>query len=453
MIGELQHTGEWWLPEEPDKKVHGELNFTPGEGAVLLLEGSFNGLQVLTTISRASELIAKPKIILGTSREQKRITLYKCFGVRGFPICSFRAFWVFEGEHFQTVKDLRFASLSTHYSYVGEWVGRSGLKLQTPPTTVVYESPGSYEAKIKDDLQMSIHFRAPARWKIGPPSEVSIKEEAWITIRATEGRPLEDVLRNALLIEVFLSLAIGYAVRPLAIERITATGHKVRVLYRLPDVPRAPETLVPQDMLFTLADVRDRLETVLSNWFDKAGLLENVYQLYSGTLSNPHMFAADRFLSLVQAIESYHRRMYGGKYLPDEDYQKAGGLYEALVRAIPDGVDKDHRTGLRERLKYAHEFSLRKRLQEIFKQHEALTELVQDRDRFVDKVVTTRNYLTHYDEADKERAATGAALGRLVETLRRLLELCLLTQVGFSSEEVKAKAKALLPNGMYVEWD
>ena len=53
-------------------------------------------------------------------------------------------------------------------------------------------------------------------------------------------------------------------------------------------------------------------------------------------------------------------------------------------------------------------------------------------------MVDTRNYQTHHDEDLKERAADGEDLYRLTQKLKMLLEVCLLTEIGFNLEEIKA---------------
>jgi len=152
-------------------------------------------------------------------------------------------------------------------------------------------------------------------------------------------------------------------------------------------------------------------------------------------LYNPRMYLEDRFLSLIQAIESFHRRVYGGKYLPDEKYDK---LYEVLVNGVPEDVESELKDRLMEYLKYGNEFSLRKRLKEIFdKYKEILDKFIENKKDFIEKVVNTRNYFTHYDKELKEYAARGEDLYRLTQKLRMCLEICLLTEIGFTSKEIK----------------
>ncbi len=188
-------------------------------------------------------------------------------------------------------------------------------------------------------------------------------------------------------------------------------------------------------MLFTFKDISGRFESFLRKWFEKVDLLEPIYDLYFGTLYNPCMYLKHRFLSLIQAIESFHQRIYGGEYLLDENYKK---VYDTLVNAIPNGVKTDFKEILENKLKYGNELSLRKRLKEIFdKYQEILNVFIENKNTFIEKVVDTRNYQTHHDKDLKERYASGKELYNLTQKLKILLEICLLIELGFSSEEIK----------------
>ncbi len=52
-------------------------------------------------------------------------------------------------------------------------------------------------------------------------------------------------------------------------------------------------------------------------------------------------------------------------------------------------------------------------------------------------MVNTRNYQTHHDKELQEYAANGEDLYRLTQKLKICLEICLLTELGFSLEEIK----------------
>jgi hypothetical protein len=447
MIEELEYEGIWWIPGKPKEKVSGTLRFTPDEGAILDLIGSFKDIKNMNKM-------LEPEIILGVSSNGKNITLYKCFETKssfsspGFQTSSFYANFVFIGAHFQKSEDIKFKSISVHYLHLDEWVNISGfdIKWEEKGVIIKYKMPEPFHADISDGLKILINIRPTWPSLSFVQKEATIKQKTEIKIETSEDKSFEDYRKIIYHIQNFLSLGIMESVHPLAIAGLTEVNKEmiedkayyppVEVFYRLSDIPKGHKSLLPVDMLFTFKDISNRFESFLRNWFEKKDLLEPVYNLYFGTLYNPRMYLEHRFLSFIQAIESFHQRTYGGGYLSDEDYKV---VYNALVTAIPEGVRSDLKDRLKEYLKYGNEFSLRKRLKEVFdKYQEILDRFIENKNDFVEKVVNTRNYLTHHDKELKERAANGEDLYRLTQKLKMCLEICLLIELGFSSEEIKA---------------
>jgi ApeA N-terminal domain 1 len=145
-------------------------------------------------------------------------------------------------------------------------------------------------------------------------------------------------------------------------------------------------------------------------------------------------------VNLAQCIETYHRRRYGGKYQPDEEYRN--DLYRRFIDAIPQDLNGAFRQSLRTgKLWYANEYSLRKRLREISDRLASLSisflNTKEVREKFIEKVCDTRNYLTHYDSDLQANAATGVDLFELKEQLKLLLEISLLEELGFSLDKIK----------------
>jgi chemotaxis regulatin CheY-phosphate phosphatase CheZ len=143
------------------------------------------------------------------------------------------------------------------------------------------------------------------------------------------------------------------------------------------------------------------------------------------------MYIEQQLLSLVGAIEAYHRRTMDNFELPKEQHNKR---LEEILRSVPE----EYKGWLNEKLAYSNEKSLRKRLREIVKEFDPiLKELIPDLDSFVDKVVKTRNYLTHNDEKLKDQAVAGKELLELVENLKIIAEICLLKELGFTLDKIK----------------
>lgn len=445
-MDKFEYKGIWWLPDKPEKQISGTLRFTPNEGAILDLIGSFKDIKDINKM-------LEPEIILGISSNGKNITLHKCFETKsganlpGLLTSSFYANEVFVGAHFQKSEDIKFRELSIRYSYLDGWVNISGFDIQYPDkkeVVIKYKQPEPIQASISEDCKIFIDITYLTHSIV--QKETSIKQKTYIKIEHSIEKSLDEyrgIMRN---IQNFLSLGITEPVYPLAIIGITEANKQIindrpynppiEIYYRLPEISKAPRTLYPHDMLFTFKDISDRFEIFLKNWFEKANTLGPVYDLYFGTLYNPRMYLQHQFLSLIQAIEAYHRRKFEGKYLSDDDYEP---IYEKLKEFISKlAIEPSFKEALNSKLNYGNEYSLRKRLKDLFEKYkEVVNNFIKDKDIFINKVVDTRNYLTHYDKNLKEKAVDGEQLYYVTQQLKIVIMICLLSELGFNFKEIK----------------
>jgi hypothetical protein len=58
-------------------------------------------------------------------------------------------------------------------------------------------------------------------------------------------------------------------------------------------------------------------------------------------------------------------------------------------------------------------------------------------DSFVNNVVTTRNYLTHYDDDNKKDAAQGEELREITHKTKLILDVLFLTRLGFDQIDLE----------------
>ena len=539
MIKEFEYKGKWWLPDKPEEQISGTLKYSPVNGAILDLIESFKK-------NRDINQLLQPDIISGNSSDGKEITLHKCFetsfniGSPGFTSSSFYANIVIIGQHFPKPEDIKFRNLSVNYQYFEEWSKIGVFSYHRNPGEtfkkyeVKYEAPEPVEAKI-DNFKISFahNFNVSGDWL----REVNLKRTTFIKIEPEHELHFEEYQNILYHLQNFLSLATMRAIYPLSIKATTEQNKiispfsngkvhypSIDIFYNVMGKQDLSKKLTHYDMLFTFEDISGQFETYIQNWFGKADKLKPVYDLFFGTLYNPSMYLELQFLSLIQAIESFHRRRYGGEYLlgekclfswdnvPGNDserltkflrdeldiewvenakihkpngnrticisngensakikisknegeatleigdnktprhlkvkkengklkiyYEDYANVRYVLEKAIPDWVEKDHKKSLKSRIEYGNEFSLRTRLKKIFdKYQENLSEFIENKNAFIEKVVDTRNYLTHYDK--KEKAAIGEELDPIIQKLKILLEICLLTELGFSTEEIK----------------
>ena len=157
----------------------------------------------------------------------------------------------------------------------------------------------------------------------------------------------------------------------------------------------------------------------MNKWLEcyQVDAFEPSINLYSAVLSQPNMFLDVKFLFYAQSLEVLHRRISNKTAMPDEEFQS---VVDSMLETVPENRKKH----FIRKLAHANELSLNQRLKRLL---EELSELYgissRDRNSFARKVVVTRNYLTHYDKSDKNKAANTQELFDLTRKLKSLLQL------------------------------
>jgi hypothetical protein len=446
--------GYWWLSSNPDKTIAGTLKFDTISGGSLNLLGSF---QDLTKFGQVFDV----DIILGFA-DGRKVTLYRCYAtgsnmslITGGPVAlksSFIVNIILLGHHFEKKEDIVFKSLSVNYSYLEDWTQISGFKfsLQSDKENhfsqyeVKYNFPEKLAIKVDN---VSISFDYNFRDGGDRIKEVKLVQNTFIKVEPPRECHIDEYFRNFFYhIQNFISLGVGKAVYPLImkgknencrveLEKGRIVYNDIEVFYRARDFQEASKKLHPLDMVFFLGDVKDEFKKYLNNWFKKAELIQPVYDLYFATLYSPKMYLQHEFLSLIQALEVYHRRVHGGKYLSDDNFKD---IYAKLVDAIPGETEADFKASLVGKMKYLHEYSLRKRLKKITDDlKDVIGVLIKDVNTFIENIESTRNFLTHYDKSLEDKKKDGHELYILTEQMKFLLEMCFLSEIGMTEGKIK----------------
>ena len=186
-------------------------------------------------------------------------------------------------------------------------------------------------------------------------------------------------------------------------------------------------------MLLPLGVIPHMFSTMLNAWFDKAEKLRDVYNLFFGTFYNDEMYLESVFLALIQVLETYSRSVTESRYVSESDYQRIAAAPSA---AIPADTPNDLKQSLKNKIKYGNEYSLRKRLKKIIDSLEPDTVklICADPARFRDRIVDTRNYLTHYTDELKDDAIRGSGLFYANLRMQLLLTILLCKEMGVSNE-------------------
>ena len=186
------------------------------------------------------------------------------------------------------------------------------------------------------------------------------------------------------------------------------------------------------DIFLPYQAIEGRIDAILNRWLEsyQTDEFEPSINLYSAVLSQPDIYLDVKFLFFAQSLEVLHRRVSEETVMPDEEFRS---IKSAMLKAVPSNWN-DHFSG---RLNHANEPSLRRRLRMLLKDFSELYGVnSKARESFANKVVMTRNYLTHYDKSLKSEAADDQELFDLTRKLKSLLQLHFLQLIGIDKQTI-----------------
>ena len=119
--------------------------------------------------------------------------------------------------------------------------------------------------------------------------------------------------------------------------------------------------LLPDEVLFTAEDIRDRFGFHTGRWLDAAPAFKPVLDMFFATRYADTMFEEDRFQNLAQSAEAYHRRVDGNR--PDPL------VHAERTQAVLTTAPEDLREWLGAILLGAGEYRLSDRLEALIARH------------------------------------------------------------------------------------
>jgi hypothetical protein len=435
--------GYFWLPESQDHKIPGKLIVSERGDIDLEIMG-------VLTKDRPMDPDELPRIH-GHLQNGKAVTINKSFftnkslsfpGIAKSKLCCHLAVI---GAFFTDGEDIAFERVKFSIEGLDEWVGISGITVDNnfeEKTGSIHFTPPKEETHILDDgNEFSIRFH----WTLpGGPSltEAKITQKSLIEICSKNGLlPLQDFTQYIYRFTNFLSLAHD---KPVALKYLEGyhpdifiefenkkISQKIEIVYSsLPHPEKEPKTDIFR-LLFNYRTLSENFGKVLSNWFADYEELEPAFNLYFAATGSDNLYLDNKFLFLVQGLETLHRRTNLDKtYMKAEEFKT---IQEALVRACP----KEHKEWLKNKLHYANEVSLRQRLKDLI---DPLSEYFGDNKSIkalLNDTVNTRNYLTHFDIDTENSAKKASGLLDLFYKLEILFKLTLLKRIGLNEDQIK----------------
>ena len=443
--------GYFWLPSAPRDKVPGTLSIS---------DGGFIELEIVHRLGGASTALEDDaKRIVGQIEEAGLVTLDNCFckSIEGSGEISkslIHVNRVFTGVGYDEDKIPRFNSVTFSVEGLDEWVGITGInvdfQLEERTSTISYQPPTDVPFNLDNGMQLLITFGWTALTGY-PIKEAGISQKAYFELVSQEALELDDFISVVRKITHFLCFAMDQTV---SLESIEATSDKlhqdigedrtrripINIYYpSWPYSKDGPETY--RSKLFKFEEIQNDAERIINNWIEAYEQITPTFNLYFLAKMGMQTYLEERFMALVQGLEAYHRRTSDEKRMDEAEFE---GLVENLIEKCPE----EHREWLSRELKYGNEVSLRKRLRDIIKPFKDVIGNRTKRDNLIDRIVNTRNYLTHYDQSLESEAAQGDALWSLYLKMELLFQLHLLHLIGFNREEINS----IMTNCEQLQW-
>jgi ApeA N-terminal domain 1 len=285
-------------------------------------------------------------------------------------------------------------------------------------------------------------------WSLPGPqktTEAKITQKTYFELSSKRERSIEDYKLIAYKITTFIGFAIDKTV---CLGQVSATTNSIsqpyikgetlpiRIFVVYPSQPYTKEAPIIDSyyMLFNYGQIQKDAERLINNWIDAYDEIAPALNLYFSTKIGAQRYVDGKFLALVQALETYHRRTSDEKLMAEETFKE-------LVKTIVDQCPEDNKNWLEGRLKHGNELSLSQRIKAIIKPFKDKIGTSKEREKLINKITETRHYLTHYDKNSESKVSTdGKDLYVLCLKLEVIFQLHLLQILGFEKDEINSIA-------------
>ncbi len=446
---EFKHTGYFWLPSAPKRKIPGTLVITNGGNIELEVVGLFD--ESIEGLNKALNGKDELERIIGHIEKHGLVTLDNCFyknkniPLGGISKSSIHVDKALLGVAYDDKELVLLNTFQFSVEGIDEWVGLSGIivehQLEKKTASITYSPPEEISLDLNNGMKLLITFA----WTVpGFPNtrEARITQKTYFKLVSEQERPLDAFTSSAHKLTTLLAFAIDTTV---CLERVSVTSDAKRqevgdgktkpVSMSLYYASLPYTTIEPrihwQRMLFRFGQIRENAERIVNKWFDAYNVIDPALNLYFSTKTGAHKYLDGKFLAGAQGLETYHRRTSDEQLMDDTVFKE---LTENLIEQCPE----EHQKWLSGKLRHGNELNLGRRIKSIIEPFKELIGTSSERSRLISTIVNTRNYLTHYDKSLESEAASGRDLWLLCLKMEAMFQLHLLQVLGFTHAEIKS---------------
>jgi hypothetical protein len=419
---EFKKSGYFWLPSAPDNKFPGTLSISDGGIIDLEIVELFEsvGSDGLNWESFDSDALNwEPAFYNNFKRlvghiETDEVTLDDCKFKKGFPNrrtglsrSLLRVDRVFAGIKYGENEIPRFNILIFSVDGIDEWIGQADIDVEkrVQGQHISFQHPEPVSFNLPNGMELSITFNQKRSGSMSP-REDRITQRTYFRLVSQDARGLDEFTSVVEKIINFLCFAMGNIV---CFDSMEATAENpppfsppgedpgydkigmlpINVFYESQFYSK-DKSRIGFNELFEFGQIQNDAERIICNWMNAHEQINPAFNLYFLATMGTQPSLEARFLTLVTGVEVYHRRTSDEKEMDEVEFEE---LVENLIEHCPG----ERKEWLRGKLRYDNEVNLRKRIKRLIEPFKYLFGNNEKREKLVNRILDTRNYLTHYD--------------------------------------------------------
>ncbi len=353
--------------------------------------------------------------------------------------------YIFIGTHFISKKDISFKNIQVEYSYIDQWIKNSFIEI---------ELPKDYE---KENYDLVYKIKKPSSFKVVNENFDIIffnfihTERNLKNLKISRKEIVEFSSKNNDLLyyfdkifypfENFLTFIIGQKIhsRKITGKLVENDKNKIEIIYKPRFYDDEEITVNPYYFKLKFPDIKDKINEYINKWYEMSEEYKSLFELYFANKYNDSGYLETKFLYYMQAIESFHRKKYVGKYDEKDEFIE---LKKEFLSSSKKIVEEDFMDKINSDLYYINGYTLKARLEEIFKKYDEIKYIKNlENEEFIKKAKDTRNYLTHYDKRLENKIFKGNKLYYANQRLKMITDIIILKEWGISSERIEQVIK------------
>lgn len=455
--------GQWFLPMS-EKNYPGTVIEDAVSGRLILEIFSteyLNGVPIVSgneTLDDSGSPIDHYDLILGYTNIENFTTLFNCTLIGKKSIgdslvqLRYEVEFIFDGVHFTNKGNLKLKSVTVEFPFVGTWYD-GWITMEKLKNRKLSESVAD-QIIIDDNLSLIFHDIVDDNsWKIGPSYEV--KYSKWVEFSYALEVPFDESIKDwfklSRLLEFTTRKKVPFRIVSVEVSRVSVNKVAERfsetdslslrvVNHSLHEGEDTDKHWIHQNfMLFSKWKMeKTELNTIVKTWFSNTHL----YPIYDYYLDSHNWFSGtrakltnvmfnNRFLNLIQGLESYHFELNERYALNNQVFIKKR---QEVLNLINDG---ELRKWAKSMLKFPRKFSLSERLDSLIKRNEKVIinifGSVKPLNSFSEHAKDYRDVLSH---GRLEETDLGIEIHSYFHAAQVLLCLCILESLKISEETV-----------------